>query len=153
MFQRVRAMALAGAILFASPCIAQAADFEVSKIGDPGKYTGCLAVNAAGSLGYLAVGDKVAMFVTAPALALAKGAKASGTWSIDGAPPEPFATTANAANTVTIDVPNSAEAVTALTTGTTLTVAANGKTVKAPLDGTAQAFTALIGCMGEVEAQ
>lgn len=153
MSQKLQAAALLGAVLLACPYAAQAADFEITKIGDPGKYTGCIATNAAGSLGYLAVGDKVAMFVTAPAFALAKGANASGTWSIDGAKPEPFAATANGANTVTIDVPNSAEAVMALTTGTTVTVVANGKTVKAPLDGTAQAFTALIGCMGEIESQ
>ena len=149
----MRAVTLMGAMLSISPYAAHAADFEISKIGDPGKYTGCLATNAAGSLGYLAVGDKVAMFVTAPAFALGKGAKASGTWSIDGATPEAFATTTNAANTVTIDVPNSAEAVMALTTGKALTVVANAKTVTTSLDGTAEAFTALIGCMGEIESQ
>lgn len=151
--RKLRAAALVGTMLSVSSYTAQAADFEVSKLGDPGKYTGCMAVNPAGSLGYLAVGDKVAMFVTAPALAVVKGAKASGTWSIDGATPEPFSSTANAANTVTIDVPNTAEAVTALTTGKTLTVVSGGKTVTASLDGTAQAFTALIGCMGEIESQ
>ena len=153
MFPRLHTAVLIGAVLFACPYAAHAADFEVSKIGDPGKYTGCLAINATGSLGYVAVGDQVGMLVTSPAFALAKGAKGSGTWSIDGAKPEPFTTTVNTANTVTIDVPNSAEAITALTTGKTLTVVANGKTASTPLDGTAQAFTSLIGCMGEIEAQ
>lgn len=146
-------MAAIGALLLACPITAHAANFEIQKIGDPGKYTGCLAVGATGILGYLAVGDQVAMFVTAPAFAVAKDADVSGTWSIDGAMPRPFAAKASNANTVTIDVPNSADAVAALTTGKTLTVVANGKTVTAPLDGTAEAFTALIGCMGEVESQ
>lgn len=153
MLLRLPATAAIGAFLLACPITAYAADFAIQKMGDPGKYTGCMAVNPAGSLGYLAIGDQVAMFVTAPALAVAKGADVSGTWSIDGSTPASFAAQAGSANTVTIDVPNSAEAVVALTTGKTLTVIANGKTVKAPLDGTAQAFTALIGCMGELESQ
>ena len=141
------AVALAGASSFALPALA--ADYSVEPLKDGKTFMGCLAQNQDAGVGFLAVGNSVALFATSAKFGIAKGAAVKGTWSVDGAAPADFANPANSANVATIDVPNTAEAVTALTTGKALDVTANGKHVTFDLTGSGQAFSDLITCMSE----
>ena len=127
----------------------RAADFGVTPMMDGDSFIGCLAQNNRTGIGYLAVGDKLALFANADAFAITKGERVNGTWSVDGAAAAEFSSTADSDETVTIDVPNDATTVTALTSGKELTVTANGIDVILPLTGTEQAFTELMTCMKE----
>ncbi|WP_283196269.1 hypothetical protein [Rhizobium sp. AN80A] len=144
---------LAAATLVAATLLsmatARAADFGVTPMMDGDSFIGCLAQNNRTGIGYLAVGDKLALFANADAFAITKGERVKGTWSVDGAAAAEFSSTADSDKTVTIDVPNDAPTVTALTSGKELTVTANGIDVILPLTGTEQAFTELLTCMKE----
>ncbi len=131
----------------------RAADFGVTPMTDGDTFIGCLAQNNHTGIGYLAVGDKLALFANADAFAITKGERVNGTWSVDGAAAAEFSSTADSDKTVTIDVPNDAAAVTALTSGKELTVTANGIDVILPLTGTEEAFAALTTCMKENGAE
>lgn len=126
---------------------AVAASYQVSVIGDAANFVGCLALNETVGIGFLAVGDSVALLGTSKALKIAKGDAVSGKWSVDGGTATNFSAKADTLNTVTIDVPNDAEAVAALTTGKMLTVSNGANTAKFELDGAADAFAGLIACM------
>jgi hypothetical protein len=126
---------------------AHAADFAITPMKDGDSFIGCLAQNTQSGIGYLAVGDKLALFANSDTFTIAKGDQVKGTWSVDGGAEAEFSSTADTDHTVTIDVPNAADSVTALTTGKELTVTANGTAVKLPLAGTEAAFTDLMGCM------
>jgi invasion protein IalB len=95
----------------------------------------------------LAVGSSVAILATPQGLTVAKGAKISGTWSVDDGDANAIDTTVTTANAVSMDVPNSAEAVQALVSGKTLTVKVDGKSYAMPLGDMTQAFTSLSECM------
>lgn len=126
---------------------AQAAGYQVSVIGDATNFTGCLALNETAGVGFLAVGDSVALLGNSNALKIAKGDTVAGKWSVDGGTPNAYSSKADSANTVTIDVPNDAAAVASLTTGKVLTVSSGSNTAKFDLDGAAEAFTNLVSCM------
>jgi hypothetical protein len=135
-----------GALLL-SGIAADAADFSIMPLKDGDSFTGCLAQNTDAGLGLLAVGDKVELFANSAKFAIAKGDDIKGSWSVDGSAATDFSSSADSAATATIDVPNTTEAVTALTSGKTLTVKANDVSVDFPLEGTDKAFMGLGECM------
>jgi len=135
-----------GAMLL-SAAAADAADFAVIPLMDGDTFTGCLAQNIDAGVGLLAVGDKVELFANSPKFTIAKGDQVTGSWSVDGGTATDFSSTADTAATATLDVPNTTEAVTALTSGKTLTVKANATSVDFPLDGAEKAFMGLSECM------
>ncbi len=137
-------MALAALLLSGA---ADAADFAVMPLKDGDSFTGCLAQNIDAGVGLLAVGDKVVLFANSPKFTIAKGDAVKGTWSVDGGAPTDFSSAADTDATATIDVPNTTEAVTALTTGKTLAVKANTNSVEFPLEGVEKAFMGLTECM------
>lgn len=137
------------AALLSLPLIApaKAAGYEISVIGDATNFIGCLAINETTGVGFLAVGDSLALLGNAKALKVSKGDSVSGTWSVDTGDIRKFSSKADSDNTVTIDVPNEAAAITSLTTGTALTVRAGNNMAKFDLVGAGDAFTGLVTCM------
>lgn len=126
---------------------AHAAGYQVSVLGDTTNFIGCLAINETTGVGFLAVGDSVALLANAKALKVEKGDTVSGTWSVDTGDTMKFSSKADSANTVTIDVPNDTASVTALTTGSALTVRAGNNMAKFDLEGSGEAFVNLVSCM------
>ena len=138
-------MALAAVLL--TTVAAQAADFSVTPLKDGDTFTGCLAQNTATGVGFLAVGDKVVLFANSSKFTFAKGDQVTGSWSVDGGTATNFSSSADTAATATIDVPNTAEAVMALTSGKSLKLTANSATVDFSLEGGEKAFMGLTECM------
>lgn len=124
-----------------------AADFSVTPLKDGDTFTGCLAQNPATGVGLLAVGDKVVLFANSSKFTFAKGDQVTGSWSIDGGTATNFSSTADTAATATIDVPNTTEAVMALTSGKSLSLTANSTTADFSLAGGEKAFMGLSECM------
>jgi hypothetical protein len=150
---KTTATALAITAVLLSNTLAQAADFSVEALRDGGSFIGCLAQNTRSGIGFLAVGDKVALFANAAKFPIEKGDQVKGSWSVDDGFEAEFASTADSAHTATIDVPNTSEAVLALTSGKELNVTANGVEGQFPLAGAKQAFTDLIACVEKEGAQ
>ena len=145
--QTLQKSAVAALLSLLVTASAQAGGYQVTVIGDAANFVGCLAINETTGVGFLAVGDTVALLGNAKSLKLSKGDAVSGTWSVDGGEATKFSSKADSANTVTIDVPNDAGAVAALTAGNALTIRAGSSTAKFDLDGSGEAFAALISCM------
>jgi len=124
-----------------------AADFSVTPLKDGDTFTGCLAQNTATGVGFLAVGDKVVLFANSSKFTFAKGDQVTGSWSVDGGAATNFSSTADTAATATIDVPNTTEAVMALTSGKSLSLTANSTTANFSLTGGEKAFMDLSECM------
>ena len=142
--------AIAVTVLLTLPV--RAAEFTVQPIKDAsGAVSGCLAQDAKGEVGFLAVASTVVLFAHSDAFSIAKGTAVTGTYAVDSAAPVPFASNSDTANTATIDVPNDAESVAALVTGNRLTVTANGKTARFDIANTAQAFSGLVQCMTDAD--
>ena len=139
------AMTIAAVLL--SGVAASAADFTVTPLKDGDSFTGCLAQNIDAGVGLLAVGDKVVLFANSAKFTIAKGDDVKGSWSVDGGAATDFSSTADTAETATVDVPNTTEAVMALTSGKTLTVKASSASVDFPLEGMEKAFMGLSECM------
>jgi hypothetical protein len=132
---------------------AQAAGYQVSVIGDAANFVGCLALNETAGVGFLAVGDSVALLANSKSLKIAKGDNVSGKWSVDGGAATLYSAKSDTLNTVTIDVPNDAEAVAALTTGKMLAVTNGSNSANFDLEGSGEAFVNLISCMMTKSAQ
>ncbi|MBB6487078.1 hypothetical protein [Rhizobium lusitanum] len=135
------------AAMFLTTASVDAADFSITPLKDGDSFTGCLAQNSATGVGFLAVGDKVVLFANSSKFTFAKGDQVTGSWSVDGGAATNFSSTADTAATATIDVPNTTEAVTALTSGKALSLTANSTTVDFSLDGGEKAFMGLTECM------
>lgn len=112
-----------------------------------GVVAGCQAVNERAGLSLLAVGDTVLLFAQSSKFPFAEADKVEGTWAADGGAPTTFTSDGGGANMVGIQVPNSAEAVGALTSGKTLQVVAKGMKASFDLRGTGNAFAGLLECM------
>ena len=138
---------LAFAAVLLTTVAAQAADFTVTPLKDGDSFTGCLAQNTATGVGFLAVGDKVVLFANSSKFTFAKGDQVTGSWSVDGGTATNFSSSADTASTATIDVPNTPEAVMALTSGKSLSLTANGTTADFSLEGGEKAFMGLTECM------
>ncbi|MBB4571193.1 hypothetical protein [Rhizobium leucaenae] len=127
------------------PCLVtasvDAAEFSVTPLKDGDNFTGCLAQNTATGVGFLAVGGKV-LFANSSKFTFAKGDQVTGSWSIDGGTATDFSSTADTAATAAIDVPNTTEAVMALTSGKSLSLTANGTTADFSLAGGEKALWA-----------
>jgi hypothetical protein len=132
---------------------AHAAGFTVTPMKDGESFLGCLAQNTESGIGFLAVGDKLAMFANTDKFSIEKGQQVKGSWSVDDGDEAEFSSTADSAHTATIDVPNASEAVATLTQGEELNVTANGVDASLPLAGTEQAFTDLLACMQKEGAE
>ncbi|KQV31554.1 hypothetical protein ASC97_19525 [Rhizobium sp. Root1203] len=136
-----------------SDTLANAADFSVEPLKDGEAFIGCLAQNTPSGIGFLAVDDKVALFANTARFPIEKGDEVKGSWAIDDGDETEFSSTADSAHTATIDVPNTTEAVAALTSGKELRVKANGVKGTFPLAGTEKAFTDLLACMQDEGAE
>ena len=143
--QHILSATLAVALL--SSGAAHAGDYKVTTLDDKGAFVGCLAQNETAGVGFLAVGSTVVLFGNSPTFPIAVGDAVSGKWSVDGKAPLDFSSKADSAHTATLDVPNTTDAVTSLTTGKELVINANGTEAKFSLTGAGQAFTDLITCM------
>lgn len=130
-----------------STTIVHAAAYQISTIGEGSGFVGCLAQNETAGVGFLAVGATVALFGNTAKFPFAKGDTVAGSWSVDGGTAYPFSSKADSPHTVTIDVPNTAEAVTSLVSGKKLAVTANSIAAAFDLDGAGQAFNDLSECM------
>lgn len=139
--------ALAALLCLPLALSAQAAGYQVSVIGDATNFTGCLAINEASGLGFVAVGDSVALLANSKALKISKGDTVTGTWAVDAGEATKFSSKADSDNIATIGVPNDAASVAALTTGSALTIMAGSNVAKFDLEGSGQAFVGLISCM------
>ena len=142
-----RRLGLAIVTLSALGSAARAADYDVTTIGEGADFKGCIATNAGSSLGVLAAGSTVALIAKPAGLAVAEGGRVAGTWAVDDGATVPIDSTADGANTVSLPVPNTSEAVRGLTTGRTLRMTVNGAGFTLPLGDMTQAFTALSECM------
>ena len=131
----------------ATPVPATAGGYKVTTLDSDGAFLGCLAQDDALGIGVLAVGASVAVIANSPKFPFGKGTNVTGTWRVDGGAATSFTTLTDSARTVTLDVPNTREAVTALTTGRNLTIQANGTEVPFALGTMKQAFTDLGTCM------
>ncbi len=142
-----RLLVAAAATLLTLNGAAHAAGYDVTPIGEGADFKGCIATNADNSLGVLAVGSTVTLIAKPAGLAVAEGGKVIGTWAVDDAATIPIDATADGANTVSLPVPNTSEAVRGLTTGRTLRMTVNGAGFTLPLGDMTQAFTSLGECM------
>ena len=131
----------------AMPAAAAAGRYQISTIGAGADFAGCMALNEPAGLAVVAVGQNVALIANAPKFPFPKGSAVKGAWTVDGAGATAFAATVDTDHTVSIDVPNTAEAVTRLTTGKSLAVKANDVEVAFALGAMKQAFTDLSTCM------
>ena len=138
---------LAAAALLTLGGVAHAAGYDVTTIGEGADFKGCIATNADNSLGVLAVGSTVTLIAKPAGLAVAEGGRVAGTWAVDDAATIRIDATADGANTVSLPVPNTSEAVRGLTTGRTLRMGVNGGAFTLPLGDMTQAFTSLSECM------
>lgn len=112
-----------------------------------GVVAGCQAVNVRAGLVLLAIGDRVMLSAQSSKFPFAEADKVEGTWAADGGAPVAFTSDGGGANMVAIEVPNSTEAVGALTSGKRLDVIAKGIKASFDLAGTSDAFSGLLGCM------
>lgn len=130
-----------------APMAATTGGYKVTTIDTDGAFVGCLAQDDALGIGVLAVGASVAVIANSPKFPFGKGTNVKGAWRVDGGAATTFATLTDTARTVTLDVPNTRDAVTALTSGKSLTIEANGTEVPFALGPMKQAFTDLGTCM------
>lgn len=112
-----------------------------------GVFVGCQATNERSRLSFLAVGDRVLMFAESSKFPFAEADKVEGTWAVDGGAPAAFTSDGGGANMVGMDVPNSAAAVGALTSGKTLQVVAKGISASFDLAGTSDGFSGMLQCL------
>lgn len=145
--QKVHLTTIAVATMLLTTASVYASDFTITPLKDGDTFTGCLAQNPGTGVGFLAVGDKVVMFANSQKFTFAKGDQVSGSWSVDGGTATNFSSTADTAATATIDVPNTTEAVMALTGGKSLSLSANSTTADFSLEGGEKAFMGLTECM------
>jgi hypothetical protein len=150
---KITVVALTFTTALLSDTLANAADFSVEPLKDGESFIGCLAQNTQSGIGFLAVADKVALFANTARFPIEKGDEVKGSWAVDHGDEAEFSSTADSAHTATIDVPNTPEAVAALTSGKVLRVKATGVEGTFPLAGTEQAFTDLIACMQKEGAE
>ncbi|WP_204262853.1 hypothetical protein [Methylobacterium sp. BTF04] len=130
-----------------APAMAATGGYKVMTIGTGADFVGCLAQNEPLGLGVVAVGSSVALIANSSKFPFEKGVDVKGSWKIDGGEAMSFAAKTDTAHTVTIDVPNTREAVTSLTTGKAVAIQANGVDVPFALGPMKQAFTDLGICM------
>lgn len=121
--------------------------YVVTTIGEGKDFAGCMALNETAGISLVGVGQSLGLIANAPKFPFGKGATVKGSWSVDQGAAIPFAVTADTPKTVSLDVPNSREAVIALTTGKALTIEANGVAVPFSLAGMKQGFDKLATCM------
>jgi hypothetical protein len=132
----------------AQPARAADAPYTVVPVKNAaGVVAGCQATNERSRLSLLAVGDIVLLFAESSKFPFAETDKVEGTWAVDGGAPTAFTSDGGGANMVGMQVPNSAEAVSALTSGKTLQVVAKGIKASFDLTGTSDAFGSLLECL------
>ncbi|KQP94709.1 hypothetical protein ASF60_00380 [Methylobacterium sp. Leaf113] len=136
----------------APAALASAGRYEITTIGEGADFTGCMALNEPAGLALVAVGPSLGLIATSAKFPFPKGSAVAGAWTVDGAGATDFAAKIDTARTVSIDVPNTVEAVTRLTAGKSLVIQANGIAVPFALGPMQQAFTDLSTCMGTKKA-
>ncbi len=131
----------------AVPAVAPAGRYQITTIGAGADFAGCMALNEPAGLAMVAVGQNVGLIANSTKFPFTKGSAVKGAWTVDGAGTTGFASKIDTDHTVSIDVPNTAEAVTRLTTGKSLVVKADDVEVAFALGSMKQAFTDLSTCM------
>lgn len=130
-----------------TPSPAPGGAYGVTPIGSGADFAGCLAQNETLGLGLVAVGQNLALIANTAKFPFGKGVDVTGTWAVDGGTAMPFTSKSDTAHTVTIDVPNTREAVTNLISGRIVSIQANGTEVPFVLGPMKQAFSDLSTCM------
>lgn len=128
---------------------ATAAEYAIRPVknGD-GQVAACQAINPATGLVFMAAGDRVLLFASSASFHTAEADTVKGTWSVDGSTPADFTSEGGGENMVAFDVPNTADAVAAMTSGKHLDISAKGVVATYDLSGTSEAFQGLIKCLG-----
>ena len=131
----------------AAPAVAPAGRYQITTMGAGADFAGCMALNEPAGIALVAVGQNVGLIANSEKFSFTKGSTVKGTWTVDGASATAFTSKIDTDHTVSIDVPNTAEAVTRLTTGKGLAVKANDAEVAFALGPMKQAFVDLSTCM------
>ena len=137
---------LAAIMLTASVTTAHA-DYEISPMGEPGAYTGCLAIDSEAEMGFVAVGQSVAVLAYSKLLRLRVGDEVNGTWTVDDSTARKLDRKTSTADTVTADLPATRETLALLGNGKTFSVTIGATDVEWSLAGSAKALKDLGACM------
>lgn len=128
-------------------CAHAASDYDVQPVGEPGKYIGCMAVNADAGVSFVAVEQSLSVMMTAKGFGVTKGEPVDGTWSVDGAKDRALAAKADGPNTVSVDLDATREVLALFGNGNQLSATVGKKSYEFDLAGSRQALTELGGCM------
>lgn len=128
-------------------CAHAASDYDVQPVGEPGKYIGCMAVNADAGISFVAVEQSLSVMVTAKGFGVTKGQPVDGTWSVDGSKDRALGTKADGPNTVSVDLDATREVMALFGNGNQLTATVGKNSYEFDLAGSRQALTELGGCM------
>lgn len=126
---------------------AHAAGFSIEPIGDPGKYVGCVAINGETEIGFVGVGQTVAVVAHSKLLRLRKGDAVEGTWNVDGGAERRLDAKTDTADTVSADLPATPATLAMLANGDAFSVTMGATSVEWSLEGSRQALKDLGACM------
>lgn len=139
-----------GSIVALPLCAAAYADgFEVSPIGNPGAYMGCMAIDANTGIAFVGVGQTLSVMMTAKLLRVKKGEGVDGTWAVDGGKTHALAAKADGENTVSADLQVTKETMALLSEGSQLSAVIGATYVDFDLGGSKQALRDLSDCMNK----
>ena len=142
-----QASLFATAAIFLLAHAAHAAGFTVEPIGEPGKYVGCVAVDGETEMGFVGVGQTVAVLAHSKLLRLRKGDAVDGTWNVDGGAEHKLDAKTDTADTVSAEMPASKATLTLLGNGNTFSVTVGATDVEWSLAGSSKALQDLGACM------
>ena len=126
---------------------AHAAGFSVEPIGEPGKYAGCVAIDGETEIGFVGVGQTLAVLAHSKLLRLRKGDAVEGTWNVDGGAERKLDAKTDTADTVSAELPATPATVALLANGNTFSVTMGATSVEWSLEGSSQALKDLGACM------
>ena len=139
------AVSFLAALVVAIP--AAQATYSVEPIGEPGAYSGCLAVDGETQLGFVGVGHSIGLIAHSELLRLRKGDAVDGTWSVDGGKSYKLDASTDTANTISASVPPTKAMYDLLVQGSTFNVTMGATDVEWSLAGSGKALTDLGACM------
>ena len=145
----MRAHRLAVVALLALPLCtpAHAAGYQISPIGNPGAYNGCLAMDVDAGLGFVSFAQNLTVLMQAKLLDVEKGEAVTGTWSVDGSKERSLDDKATDKNIVSAGLAATKEMMALLGDGNQLTVTMGKTSVEFDLAGSKQALQDLGACM------
>lgn len=147
---RVALFYLVGSVLALPVCSAAYAEgFDVSPIGKPGAYIGCMAVDTNAGLAFVGVGQTLSVMMSAKLLRVKKGEVIDGTWAVDGGKTHPLSTKADSDNTVSADLEVTKNILMLLSDGNQISTTIGATYVDFDLTGSKQALHDLPDCMNK----